>query len=78
MKKLIIFATTNKNFISINLIKTIINSKLFKIEAIIFKKKTPKKEIYFFKKKLNYKTKIYLTNSPEKIKCCVLKFQKMK
>ena len=66
MKKLIIFATTNKNFISINLIKTIINSKLFKIEAIILKK-TPKKEIYFFKK-LNYKTKIYLTNSPEKNK----------
>ena len=68
MKKLIIFATTNKNFISINLIKTIINSKLFKIEAIILKKKTPKKEIYFFKKKLNYKTKIYLTDSPEKNK----------
>ena len=49
MKKLIIFATTNKNFISINLIKTIINSKLFKIEAIILKKNS-QKEIYFFKK----------------------------
>ena len=47
MKKLIIFATTNKNFISINLIKTIINSKLFKIEAIILKKKLPKKKFIF-------------------------------
>ena len=52
MKKLIIFATTNKNFISINLIKTIINSKLFKIEAIILKKNSQKKFIFLKKIKL--------------------------
>ena len=48
-EKINYFCMTNKNFISINLIKTIINSKLFKIEAIILKK-NPQKEIYFLKK----------------------------
>lgn len=63
-KKIILFATCSKNFISEDLTRIIKNSNLFEIEGIIFKKKTTNNQLKAFRKKTNYKKIIFRTNKP--------------